>query len=350
MHCRLITALAGCALALWVNPARAAVDSTMLTPAGSSASVRIVITISTSLGTSTDDDTRTMTTTGTAHAAFVPNRAPFGHTQFNAMDVTFSNTTFVFKFFCLPFIGCQTLNVTVNDLRLILVEPACSPIAAGGGVVFANPLVNMSGSYVTTGIASSSGSFDEIGTGQLSGRITNPTSSTVKLDQLGIAEQTIVVDPASLPSGVNALTIVIQPNLTNTTLSGAFAPAQTNYDADNDGIFDACDTCTDTDGDGYGDAGFVQNTCAIDNCPDVFNPDQADANGNGIGDACERPVCTADINGDSLVNVSDMLGVINAWESCASPCPPACLADLTGDCTVNVSDLLSVINAWGVCP
>lgn len=26
---------------------------------------------------------------------------------------------------------------------------------------------------------------------------------------------------------------------------------------------------------------------AVDNCPTVFNPDQADANHNGIGDACE---------------------------------------------------------------
>jgi hypothetical protein len=57
-------------------------------------------------------------------------------------------------------------------------------------------------------------------------------------------------------------------------------------DADGDGIGDACDVCpgisdpaqTDTDGDGVGDA--------CDNCPLVFNPDQADTDGDGIGDAC----------------------------------------------------------------
>jgi hypothetical protein len=27
-----------------------------------------------------------------------------------------------------------------------------------------------------------------------------------------------------------------------------------------------------------------------DNCPNVYNPDQADANHNGIGDACERSI------------------------------------------------------------
>ncbi|MDH3361566.1 MAG: thrombospondin type 3 repeat-containing protein [Nitrosopumilus sp.] len=26
----------------------------------------------------------------------------------------------------------------------------------------------------------------------------------------------------------------------------------------------------------------------VDNCPDVYNPDQADSNGNKIGDACEN--------------------------------------------------------------
>ena len=64
-------------------------------------------------------------------------------------------------------------------------------------------------------------------------------------------------------------------------------------DADGDGYGDACDVCpadaddqTDTDGDGAGDA--------CDNCPDVANPDQADRDGNGLGDACdehEPPAC-----------------------------------------------------------
>ena len=96
----------------------------------------------------------------------------------------------------------------------------------------------------------------------------------------------------------------------------------TPADADNDGTADCSDGCpadpnkqapgacgcgvadvpttyyADVDGDGFGDAasplaGF---TCAVppghvanssDNCPAVANPDQADANNNGVGDACE---------------------------------------------------------------
>jgi hypothetical protein len=71
-------------------------------------------------------------------------------------------------------------------------------------------------------------------------------------------------------------------------------------DPDNDGIFDPADNCPniynpdqkDTCGDGIGDAcrpdtdrDGIPDAC--DNCPDVYNPDQKDANGNGIGDACE---------------------------------------------------------------
>ncbi len=55
-------------------------------------------------------------------------------------------------------------------------------------------------------------------------------------------------------------------------------------DTDNDGIGDACDD--DIDGDG------VDN--ATDNCPTVFNPNQLDWDGNGIGDKCDVPVPTPD--------------------------------------------------------
>jgi hypothetical protein len=56
----------------------------------------------------------------------------------------------------------------------------------------------------------------------------------------------------------------------------------------------------------------------------------------------------ADITGNGLVNVDDLLAVINAWGPCAvppSPCP-ADIAPAGGDDNVNVEDLLMIINHW----
>jgi len=68
-------------------------------------------------------------------------------------------------------------------------------------------------------------------------------------------------------------------------------------DTDGDGIGDSCDVCTDTDGDGFGDPGFPANTCDLDNCPDKYNSDQTDADGDDFGDSCD--VCT-DTDGDGF--------------------------------------------------
>ncbi len=65
-------------------------------------------------------------------------------------------------------------------------------------------------------------------------------------------------------------------------------------DADGDGLGDACDSDPDADGDGVNDDD--------DNCPDDANADQADADGDGIGDACDA---NPDLDGDGVNDADD---------------------------------------------
>jgi hypothetical protein len=70
-------------------------------------------------------------------------------------------------------------------------------------------------------------------------------------------------------------------------------------DGDGDGIGDVCDPVdnTDTDGDGVIDS--------LDNCPNDANADQADGDGDGIGDVCD-PVDNTDTDGDGVINTIDL--------------------------------------------
>ena len=118
-------------------------------------------------------------------------------------------------------------------------------------------------------------------------------------------------------------------------------------DAGGNTISDLCDE----DGDGVADE--------TDNC-DLYNPDQTDCNGNGVGDVCDiadlesydinengipdECECLADIAlDDGQVNVHDLLILIAMWGTDSS------IADINYDGIVNVHDLLLLIGAWGPC-
>lgn len=70
----------------------------------------------------------------------------------------------------------------------------------------------------------------------------------------------------------------------------------TQADADGDDIGDACDLCTDTDGDGFANPGYPASTCPIDNCPTISNVTQSNSDGDGLGDACDA--CPSDPQND----------------------------------------------------
>ncbi len=57
------------------------------------------------------------------------------------------------------------------------------------------------------------------------------------------------------------------------------------------------------------------------------------------------PDCPADITGEGVVDVLDLLAVLATW----GPCDPPCPEDINGDGVVDVLDLLEVLSVWGPC-
>jgi cysteine-rich repeat protein len=110
-----------------------------------------------------------------------------------------------------------------------------------------------------------------------------------------------------------------------------------------------CPAGGNEDGDNYCDD--------VDNCPDVFNPEQEDSDGDGIGDACDQvcgdgivqpgeacddgnlavgdgcdATCQQEVCGNGILQAGEACddGNLYDWDGCSSTCGPTC-SDVDGD-------------------
>ena len=116
-------------------------------------------------------------------------------------------------------------------------------------------------------------------------------------------------------------------------------------DQDEDGICDELEVvgCTDPDACNYNDAATDEN----DSC--TFASAGYDCDGNCILDTdgdgqpdCETPTCAEDLNGNGMIEVSDVLILLGDFG-----CTENCTADIDGDGSVGVSDILLLLAAFG---
>jgi rhodanese-related sulfurtransferase len=90
--------------------------------------------------------------------------------------------------------------------------------------------------------------------------------------------------------------------------------------------------CVDSDGDGVNDD--------LDNCPDVYNPTQRDADGDGDGDTCD-PNCP-DLDGLNPVGFIDYSLLMQNWHAVGPNIP----GDLNMDNVVDINDLSILLDYW----
>jgi len=188
---------------------------------GSTAVLTLTITVETSIGTSEDTDSTTQSVSGFATGNFDSSIPPFLAMELPSLVFDLGSGSVNYELFCIPFFGCQELNVTVSNFVIQLGPGGASTTFDGPLAFFPDaPFVSSFDYDVTGDLVEISGSnvvpdFYSFGADVFTGK-----GDSVSMDNLFLQSFTFGFDPKQLPDLVQSVEILAQIDLSNTTLSG----------------------------------------------------------------------------------------------------------------------------------
>ncbi|MFM1823911.1 MAG: hypothetical protein RI967_2177 [Planctomycetota bacterium] len=231
------------AIALLALAPLAHADSTasLTVQPGSSLDATMAITVTTVLGSSSDTDTKNISAVGDAQLVLAPTNPDWTGVRFESIQLALADVTFNYQLYCFPIIGCQTLDVTLGGVYLEAAGPMEASINPKTGVAtFTDVPFRIFGAFSTTGVAEGSGPIATEVPVSFSCRVSATKPHDVLLDQLSLSPIANAFDPATLPSGVTALSFVFSTDLGGVTLAGPWA-GDSPFDLDGNGAVDAAD-------------------------------------------------------------------------------------------------------------
>lgn len=130
---------------------------------------------------------------------------------------------------------------------------------------------------------------------------------------------------------------------------GSFQDTESGFNSGSAYLFDASDgaqldkllASDGTVGDKFGYSICIDNGIVAVGA--IGDDDAGSYSGSAYVFGSGAPSCPADVTGDAVVDVLDLLEVLSKWGGSGS-------ADVNGDGIVDVLDLLAVLSAWGPCP
>ncbi len=216
------------------SPAFADATADLTVDKGSTATVELEVVITTAFGTDTDSDSLTQTFTGVGSAVVDSDVPPFLSLELPSLSFDLGSASFEYSFFCLPIIGCQTLDVTVSNFMIGLDQGGVAGPVKNGTASFPNAPFVSSFDYEVSGLA------DIVGSNVVPEIYPFSTSVGVSGENLVVSDITLEpivfeIPPKDLPIGVGPVIITANVDLNSATLSGLLVPGDDDCNGDFDG-------------------------------------------------------------------------------------------------------------------